>query len=297
MIGATQIFSVQFRSRLQTGIKRRLQRGIEAISDILNPDRPPSHLRNWISPLWFDFEETGRDQLEFFVELAGLKPSDHFLDIACGIGRIAIQLSRFLNSEGRYEGFDIAVAAEHIKWCQNHISSKNPNFSFRVCDVKTSWTPESRYPVDEYVFPYEESSFEFIYAGSIFTHMDTLGSQNYLKQVARVMKTNGRFVATWLLYNKDSAQLTLGGGDAARYWKYDHGDYRTKTEQFPESSVAVEYSRVRQLYSEAGLTIIDPIRTDASYCSARIPSNREQGMHLYYCCSIIAVLNTSFKEV
>src|SRR3954452_13751233 len=66
---------------------------------------PPRRLRTTISPLWFDFRKAGWDQLEFFTEVAGLQPSDRFLDIACGVGRVAIPLARFLNNHGSYEGF------------------------------------------------------------------------------------------------------------------------------------------------------------------------------------------------
>lgn len=260
---------------------------IEKTSDIFNPDLPPSHVRKWISPLWFDFKKTGRDQLEFFIELAGLKSSDNFLDIACGVGRLAVPLTRYLSQNARYEGFDIEQRC--IKWCEDNISKNHPNFHFSVCNVKTTWSPNARYDVEEYIFPYNDAYFDFCYAGSIFTHILPGGAANYLKQVARVLKPGGRFVATWLIYNKESQKLIPGAADLAKHWKHDHGDYRTKQNDIPEASVAYNEPLIRNLYRDAGLTIAEPIRLDASYCPARIPENRSLGMHLHYSCGIIAV--------
>ena len=97
---------------------------------------PPRRLRAQISPLWFDFKESGNDQLEFLVELCGLQPTDHVLDIGCGVGRLAVPLTRYLNSEGRYDGFD--VIPHLIDWCDTEIGAKHENFRFHVADVFSS---------------------------------------------------------------------------------------------------------------------------------------------------------------
>jgi SAM-dependent methyltransferase len=250
---------------------------------------PPRTMRLSISPAWFDFKKTGRDQIEFFIELAGLLPSDHFLDIACGVGRLAIPLSHFLDSQATYEGFDINATS--IAWCKKHITTQHSNFNFVVADVKTTGFLEmATYTAENYVFQYSDDSFNFVYAGSIFTHLLPGGAKNYLEQTARVLKPGGRFVATWLIYNKDWAFLCGGSSsDPAKHWKHDYGDHRIKNDKNPEESVCYDVSRVRDLYTDANLRIIEPFRVDASYSPARIPSDRKLGMHLYYALSIIAV--------
>lgn len=55
------------------------------------------------------------------------------LDVGCGSGRMALPLTGYLNSEGRYAGFDISQKA--IAWCQEHITSAHPNFQFEVSDI------------------------------------------------------------------------------------------------------------------------------------------------------------------
>ncbi len=248
---------------------------------------PPRHLRAWISPLWFDFRDTGRDQLEFFIEIAGLRPSHRVLDIACGVGRLAIPLANYLDEKGSYEGFDIKN--ELIEWCQRKISARRRNFRFQTADVATSWSPNGRFSVDDYRFPYPDESFDFAYAGSIFTHIAPGGARNYLSQTARVLKPGGRFVSTWLIFNRRSMELTSTEAVVQKSWSYDHGDYRVKVEDQPEASVAYEESAVRRMYAEAGLEILEPFRPDASYHAGRIPDDRSVGIHLHYALSIVAV--------
>ena len=141
------------------------RRALDALSDRLQPEIPPRRLREHISPLWLDFVASGRDQLEFNVELAALLPTDRVLDIACGCGRFALPLTRYLQATGSYEGFD--VAEELIDWCSQHISWKHPNFRFRVADVITPWSADRSHTVTDYRFLYPERHFDFVYAGSI----------------------------------------------------------------------------------------------------------------------------------
>jgi len=249
---------------------------------------PPRTLRLSISPAWFDFKKAGRDQMEFFTELAGLRPSDRFLDIACGVGRLAIPLSRFLNHQGSYEGFDINPSS--IMFCSNNIAKKYKNFNFTLARIQTTFSDIGSITADKYTFPYADSSFDFVYAGSIFTHLLPGGARNYLNETARVLRPDGRSVATWLVYDENAASMIPGAADnIAKHWPHHRGGYRIKNAQDPEESVIYELSSVRSFYSDAGLTIVEPFRIDASYSPARIPAKRQLGMHLYYVLSIIAV--------
>jgi SAM-dependent methyltransferase len=263
---------------------------IDPVKDMFSPGLPPRQLRRVISPLWFDYVKTGQDQIQFFERLAGLQPTDRFLDVACGVGRIAVPLTQFLNERGRYEGFDIAgLGSPGVKWCQENIQTKYPNFNFSVVDLKTTWTPNGSTLASEFEFPYPDSAFDFVYGGSIFTHLTPAGGANYLKQARRVLTDGGRFVATWLVYNRKWAAFLGDRCQSLGYWKNDHGDYRTLDDEAPEASIAFDEAYLRKLYRDANLEIVEPLRLDASYCPARIPSDQSEGLHLYYSCSIVAI--------
>lgn len=277
------------RQLIPASVRRNIRSKLDAVQNATFKlhEAPPTTMRLSISPRWFDFKKSGRDQMEFFTELAGLRPSDRVLDIACGVGRIAIPLSHFLDRDGGYEGFD--VYGPGIEWCTNNISKLRPDFRFQQADVKTDLSPAGQQTADDYLFPYDDTTFDFAYAGSIFTHLLPKAAENYLAQTARVLRPAGRFVATWLVYNKEAhSVLGTSASDPARHWKHDYGDYRIKSLEAPEASVAYDVSFVRQLYANSGLKVLEPFRVDASYTPARIPSERSLGMHLYYALSVIA---------
>jgi SAM-dependent methyltransferase len=245
-------------------------------------------MRLSISPAWFDFKKSGRDQMEFFTELTGLHPSNRFLDIACGVGRVAIPLTRFLDAQGSYEGFDVNASA--IRWCKKYISSRYKNFNFTLADVRTGISPAAKYDAGEYTFPYADDDFDFVYAGSIFTHLLSDSATNYLEQTSRVLRRGGWFVATWLIYNKSTISLVPEvANNIAKHWPHNYHDYRIKSDVWPEESVLYDVSMIRDFYANAGLTILEPFRVDASYSPVRIPSARQLGRHLYYALSIIAI--------
>jgi hypothetical protein len=48
------------------------------------------------------------------------------INALCGLSPSARAFARYLNSEGRYEGFDVAPVL--IKWCQQQLEPRLPHF-------------------------------------------------------------------------------------------------------------------------------------------------------------------------
>jgi SAM-dependent methyltransferase len=248
---------------------------------------PPRRLRSQISPVWFDFKHSGNDQLEFLVELCGLKPDDRVLDIGCGIGRLAIPLTGYLSARGGYDGFD--VAPELIAWCDEEIAADHPNFRFHVADVHTTISNRTGgADPAEYRFPFEDGTFDVAYAGSLYTHLTPAAAENYLRESARVLKPGGRLVATFNVYNDETERL-VPGRRLHQYWPHDRGTHRLKEADAPESNVAYAEQYVRGAYAEAGLQVLDPLRPDASYSPARAPKRGDDAANLWYSTTVIAV--------
>lgn len=200
-----------------------------------------------------DFKKSGEELLQYFIDLGGLKPNERVLDVGCGIGRIAVPLTKYLNKKGSYEGFDIVPVG--INWCRKNISSKYPNYHFQLADVfNKTYNPKGKYKAFKYKFPYENESFDFVSLISVFTHMLPQDMENYLYEITRVLKRNGRCFITFFLLNKESLQL-INVGKSTFDFKYKFGKYRTIDINTPEDAVCYDEAFVLDLYEKYGLTI------------------------------------------
>src|SRR5262245_36962242 len=79
-----------------------------------------------------EFVEIGRATVKALIDYEGLKPSHRFLDVGCGIGRMALPLSDYLEN-GMYYGFDITE--EKIGYCRTTVGRKLPDFVFQHADI------------------------------------------------------------------------------------------------------------------------------------------------------------------
>ena len=131
---------------------------------------PPDDLQAYVGPS--PYHKVGAEFLGYFTNLCGLHPHEAVLDVGCGSGRLAVPLTRYLNNDARYEGFDLSEAA--IDWCRENISTKFPQFRFQVSDVRNdayAHRDKPRIKAARYTFPYENNSFDFVFLTSVFTHM------------------------------------------------------------------------------------------------------------------------------
>ena len=172
----------------------------------------PAHLQRYFGR--DDIVPTALAQLDWLIDHGSLAPDAQFLDVGCGIGRTAIALTTYLNNEGSYTGFDSFPFG--VEWCREHITPIFPRFKFDWADVKNDFY--SKYgnidPAD-FVFPYEDESFDFIMANSVFTHMFPHHMLNYLKQMARVLKAGGKMLVTFFLLNDYSQKAMAEGKDVS----------------------------------------------------------------------------------
>jgi ubiquinone/menaquinone biosynthesis C-methylase UbiE len=98
------------------------------------------------------------------------------LDFGCAGGRLIRHFDN-LAAPGAIVGVDIS--APHIAWCQRHLS---PPFTF----VTTTTFPH---------LPFEDRYFDFVYSGSVFTHIADLADA-WLLELRRVLRPGGRLYVT-----------------------------------------------------------------------------------------------------
>lgn len=204
-----------------------------------------------------NFQETGERFVRFLIDRAGLRPDDAVLDVGCGTGRMAVPLTRYLSAAGTYEGFDSFVRG--VRWCAENVTPRFPNFRFQVADLYNEfYTPRGRYKASEYRFPYPDASFDVVFLASVFTHLLPDDMENYLAEVARVLKPGGRCVITYFLLNPET-DARSGRGETDLNFRFNFGRYRSINETGREAAVAFEEEAVRRLYDRNHLRVQEPI--------------------------------------
>lgn len=174
-----------------------------------------------------DFRKIGEDLAALLIR-HGLRPDHRVLDIGCGVGRVAIPLTRYLTS-GTYDGFD--VVKRSIRWCRRNLTPAHPNFRFALADVYNSHYNRRGISASQYRFPYAGASFDFVFATSVFTHLDPAAARNYLREAQRVLRPGGTFLATFFLLDEPLERPALD-------FAIDRGDHRLLSADNPDWAIA-----------------------------------------------------------
>ncbi|WP_197446187.1 class I SAM-dependent methyltransferase [Tautonia plasticadhaerens] len=125
-------------------------------------------------------------------------PGQRILDFGCASGRM---IRYFEDVAGRCEIWGVDINAEHITWCQQHLS---PPFNFAT----TTTFPH---------LPFEDRSFDLIYCGSVFTHIADL-ADFWLLKLKRIARENARLYI--IIHDNHSMELLLSGA-AGPAWLSD----------------------------------------------------------------------------
>jgi len=205
-----------------------------------------------------DFERTGREYLSHFVELGGLQPGDRVLDMGCGIGRMAIPLMGYLDDSGSYAGFDVGRAM--IRWCQREITARRPEFEFAWAPVyNQKYSPFGTISAAQYRFPYEDGSFDFVFATSLFTHLVRAETEHYLRETARVLRPGSTCLLTFFLLDEHAEEEMAAGRASFDFRHPIEGGFTTDPGQ-PEEAIAFPAEDLRAMLTEVGLEVQEPIR-------------------------------------
>ena len=204
-----------------------------------------------------DLKAIGEAIVGAFREQPGcrLRPDESVLDIGCGIGRVAIPLTQYLDEgRGRYEGFD--VMKSHVDFCAGRITPGYPNFRFTHSDVQNSrYNPLGKIPAAAYRFPYDDETFDFAFATSVFTHLLPEAAFRYLQETARVLRRGGRFLATFFLLDDEARAASAAGRSSISFSHRWAESCHVVDPANPEAAVAYDHDFIEALYRRAGLTL------------------------------------------
>jgi ubiquinone/menaquinone biosynthesis C-methylase UbiE len=156
-----------------------------------------------------DFLAIGAEFLRHSVDLAGLMPDARLVDIGCGIGRLAVPLTQYLDPErGSYDGLDPVLAG--IEWCRRHITPAYPRFRFHHFDVRHPiYHSGGSIAAVDATLPFEDESFDFACMISLVTHLTAVEVKHYLSETARVLSPGGTLLLSAFIVDEGARNPRL----------------------------------------------------------------------------------------
>ncbi len=135
-----------------------------------------------------------------------------------------------------------------------------PNFRFVLADMRnTHYNPKGRLFTAEYIFPYDDEQFDFVFLTSVSTHLLPDAQINYLSEIRRVLKDDGRALMTFLLLNRQAEDAMATGRCAFGLndlGSYGMTSYRFESKENPEETIAYPEDVILSRMEEAGLELV-----------------------------------------
>jgi len=196
-----------------------------------------------------DFIKQGEHQVNLLKKYANLKEKDCVLDIGSGIGRTAVSLTKFLTKEGRYEGFD--VVEKGVKWCNSRIKKDFSNFNFIYVPLNNDLYNSKEKKASEFKFPYPDKTFDVVFLFSVFTHMQIDEIEHYLSEIHRVLKSNGKCLSTFFLYNSNNESIVSNIEGFSFPIKKE--GYRLMSDKVKSANIAINESQLDMMTAKNNL--------------------------------------------
>jgi SAM-dependent methyltransferase len=222
-----------------------------------------------------DFRAIGAEFLGHFVRRGGLAPGERVLDIGCGVGRMALPLTQYLE-DGTYHGIDVVAPA--IAWCAGTITPLYPAFTFAHLDVAHPlYNPGGAMAAESVVLPVPDRSADFILLVSVLTHLGEAALRRYAREIGRVLAPGGRCFATAFLLNRPSRSGIARGAARPAFPDAPEAKVLHADPAAPLAAVAFDEDLLLACFLEAGLRR----RRPAAYGSW---SGREHGVSFQDIC-------------
>lgn len=202
-----------------------------------------------------DYRAIGAEFLGHFVRIGRLQPHERVFDIGCGIGRMAVPLTQYLDPQrGSYDGVDPVM--DGILWCAQTITPAYPRFRFQRIDIAHPlYNPQGSLPGNEVRFGFANQSFDFLTMTSVATHLPPDELVVYLNEAARLLAPGGRlFLTAFALDGQGTGQERL----KFRRWGEGPGWYAI--EEAPLAAAGIDAGFLLEHATQAGLAVerLDP---------------------------------------
>ena len=203
-----------------------------------------------------DYRAIGAEFLERLAQVADLQPADRVLDIGCGVGRLALPLTQFLEA-GSYDGVDPVAAG--IAWCASTITPLYPDVRFKHLDLKHPlYNPGGSLETARTPLPFADSSFDLICMISVLTHLEQPEALHYAAEIARLLAPGGRCFATAFLMNPPARAALKQGNPSLKFDPAESGPLYFAIPDAPLAAVAYDEDVLVELFLRHGLRRRNP---------------------------------------
>lgn len=145
-----------------------------------------------------NWKRVSDSHVEMYRQYTPINDDDFILEIGCGVGRDAIELSKMLSKNGKYIGIDIIKPS--IEWCKKNITPKHSNFKFIYYDIKSQiHNGGGKINTTDIKLPIKDGAVDRIILHSVFTHMFENDIVHYLQEFRRVLKSDGLVLASFFI--------------------------------------------------------------------------------------------------
>ena len=209
-----------------------------------DPNEPYSHYYRWV---W--------EYLAYLSLLCRLKRESNVLELGCSHGRTSQALLEYLWYPAFYRGLD--VDKSQIEQATKLISSVAANFQYIHADVyNRHYNPKGRYSASEYVFPFEDNTFDCVYAASVFTHLLPNEVENYFRQTSRVLVPRGKALFSFFIFDRYQGP----GTSQSPLYEFEHpleniDGVKAQHQDYPDNVIAYSEDRIKKYAEANGLTV------------------------------------------
>ena len=121
------------------------------------------------------------------VNLAHIQPGEHVLDVGCGTGTLAIEVSLRVGSAGRVAGVD--PGTQQIARARSKAARRNLPIDFQIGVIER--------------LPFPDQTFDVVLSTLMMHHLPDSLKRQGLSEIARVLKPGGRLVIADFKRKKD----------------------------------------------------------------------------------------------
>lgn len=185
------------------------------------------------------------------------------LDVGCGVGRLYLAVKPYLTPDDSYQGID--VGKSFIEICKRNYEADNVRFQYTEASNGYYAKDSSGGPRP---WPFEDGSFNFVTALSVWTHLREEDWTFYLKEVGRMLQPGGRAVISFFILDdlyrpeRKSARTSAFYPQPENKWIFDAPAYDSEHWKYPswadvpEVATGVPKDIFDKIVGEAGLKTV-----------------------------------------